>query len=651
MWGIFQSKVITENKGKLLALGIAIAMLLLSTLCIATIYGETVFHRDTGGFSPDIWVVKVGVDNAKGYMKALLKAADGEVANASAALSNTTKAETKSSSHNLLLSVPQEIKWLIVMYMFSVFIHTMGQVYQKMPITGTKFFPVAPTGRTFTTTGLLTMVLLASGAWMPAIHTPFCVFASLVLSPVDPDIHFREVARGSFAKESKLHNYLHQPPNIIYVIPDSLSGKILLNSKEAKQATPFFQSLRGRDDLYVFENARSVSGSTQDGFTSLMTGCLPVTESGRKMAFENSIGTEFRAMGYQTFSSSSDPLEMAKTPWYMIQNFLEKNMDKVVDPVGRKLPSVNDLSSDDRALFPFFARWLREEITVDDPFYAQLYLLNTHWPYLKDANSTQQHRYVASLETFDETLLNLFNLLNETGKLDNTIVVLSSDHGDHLGPTVYKRLTGFNDNILGVAMFMYVPKHLIHSEDARELLRYNTNQTTSVLDVYPTLQNFLYGGRFEETASLRNEMGAADTTSQLYRDRCLTGMDLLGFRVPENRLAVSWNKISNMHPGKGHLLSAFSGKDRGIFMKRKGGPASPSTFREINYSKDCLSLFTDDCEMELSSDRRLYWQRVLGEMPIFSDSAMEILIRRWSALWDDSERSVSLRGHKYTPFW
>ena len=58
-------------------------------------------------------------------------------------------------------------------------------------------------------------------------------------------------------------------------------------------------------------------------------------------------------------------------------------------------------------------------------------------------------RYYSSLRTMDESLRLLFEILNATGDLDDTIIVAAGDHGET--PGVQKRLKGETQNHLSVA--------------------------------------------------------------------------------------------------------------------------------------------------------------------------------------------------------
>ena len=451
-------------------------------------------------------------------------------------------------------------------------------------------------------------------AWTPVTHAFLC-FAGRWFFVPGGQYKFETSVQPITTPDSTTQ------PNVIYLVHESLSGSILEKTAGGRKAAPFFHSLlENNDDFYVFPHARSVSGDTRDCSTALLTGCLPFDEPGRKIAYGRSIGTEFKRRGYATMSVTSAPMSFDQTAWFMMQNFMGSNMDLVVDPLSAGLPKVNIEACDDHELLPYFDKWVKQDVLQDQPgmpFYGQIYTYNQHYPFLVGANATGSTRYYSSLESFDSLLKHLFDLLEETGQLDNTIIVGSSDHGEHPDLDDYIRLKRFNSNVINTATYMYAPAHLIPSEEDRQRLRQNTERAVSTLDLFPTIQHFLYGGSAEETSNLRHEHRAADTLSQHDRDHCATGIDLLATRIEDDRLTVQWNKISQMESGKkGNFLGALSGRTTGLYVKGTGGnPTTNGAFSawELDYDR-CPEVWYADCAKEMTEERRLHWLKTIQEL-------------------------------------
>ena len=218
------------------------------------------------------------------------------------------------------------------------------------------------------------------------------------------------------------------------------------------------------------------------------------------------------------------------------------------------------------------------------------------------------------MESFDALLKHLFDLLEETGQLENTIIVGSGDHGEHPDLSDYIRLKRFNSDVISTATYLYAPKHLFPSEEDRRQLRRNTQRAVSTLDLFPTLQHFLYGGSVQDTAILRAEHRAADTASVEDHNHCITGYDLLNTEISDDRLTVQWNKISQPQSGyKGNFLGALSAKESGLYVKGSGGNTIPGKFQawELDYG-NCTMAWDADCAVELTEERRQYWLETIS---------------------------------------
>ena len=152
-----------------------------------------------------------------------------------------------------------------------------------------------------------------------------------------------------------------------------------------------------------------------------------------------------------------------------------------------------------------------------------------------------------SLATTDEFLEGIFDILNKTGNLHNTIIVGSSDHGDDIIAT-YVRLSAFNSNVLHAASYIYYPKQLMPDSRIADQLRMNTRQLTSTLDFFPTILGIL-GYDF-----LAGAQG------------CITGVDLATVDIPDNRTVISWTAVSTY--GNFRHLWGLSTKNMTLYHRR-----------------------------------------------------------------------------------
>lgn len=96
-----------------------------------------------------------------------------------------------------------------------------------------------------------------------------------------------------------------------------------------------------------------------------------------------------------------------------------------------------------------------------------------------------RHHYAVSVERLDEDVALLIDTLRETGRLDNTIVVFASDHGDYLG----------DFGLMGKGFFhepsVRVPLIVADFRDPRARVE---TAPASLLDLFPSFLDWAGGG-------------------------------------------------------------------------------------------------------------------------------------------------------------
>ena len=98
-----------------------------------------------------------------------------------------------------------------------------------------------------------------------------------------------------------------------------------------------------------------------------------------------------------------------------------------------------------------------------------------------------RHGYYASIEYVDSKIAEILRVLEETGLVENTIVIFASDHGDMMGERgLYYKKTFFEWSVR-VPLIFWAPGRLIPAR---------VSETVSLLDILPTFADL--GGVFEE---------------------------------------------------------------------------------------------------------------------------------------------------------
>lgn len=458
----------------------------------------------------------------------------------------------------------------------------------------------AVTWRAVVIASVVALFLYTAGCWLPVIHTILSAVVPRSLAR-NPDFKLMQIVHAALTSSANSNGNIAAvnqagAPSVVYVQAESMSGLYALTER-GRASMPFLHSLLASDDsMHLFPNSRSPSGDTVDCMTSLMTGCLPYTEKGIELAFSKTIGVEFRSAGYQTISVSSRRLDMAESKWWMLQNYLTVGMDKVYDPESEGYPLINSEGSEDAMLFPHFEHWMKNERNESRAFYAQVYLFNTHWPYVCHnckPDTPVDDRLYASLRTTDDFLRDLFRVLKETGRSDDTIIVFSGDHGEYL-PKMYFRLNEWSPHVLQPLTAIYAPEPalaLAGFPGASAVLKHNEDKVVSTLDLYPTLWNILYNR----------------TNENVLKDdhNCITGLNLMGTRISDDRLAFSYNYVSKWET----LPSvALSNSERGIYWFREG----KNKLLEMHFDESCSKgIDSGPCTSALTMEDKTHWQDLL----------------------------------------
>lgn len=484
---------------------IGVCLFLLVT-AIAVILSDVGFQQKTGGERPDMWVILSHIRNFSSGVK-------GEFKDSSKGAMTLIYGCLTSLSMTVAVCIAQEKR-------VAKFIPGGGDILLLKP---NKTLVVG-------ISALLFMVILyMTDSWMPIFHTYASVTGSCFLSPPGS----KEMTAALRINPLNMKRPRKGAPNIVVVMHESLSGELMMTHESSAKATPFFhEMLKSQDEYFVFEHARTVSGDTVDALSAIQSGCDPVDhKESRHYALKTTLATEFKSQGYKTVSFSSRGLNLAGTKWFMTQHQLTTNFDQVFDPTVTKDPLENPPGQDDRKMVENFKTWLTENHSDgDEPFYAQFYYFNSHYPFFDNKDKKSESRLDGMLETVDQSIKRIFDILEETGDLDNTIVIGSADHGERRTPTKYGRLREWSKDILHVPIYVRMPRKFFDTDEEVKTLRHNTQQLVSTLDLYPTIMHLLSGESLEDYSE-------AD-------EHCARGYDLLDSKIEADRIAWSFPGVS-----------------------------------------------------------------------------------------------------------
>lgn len=269
-----------------------------------------------------------------------------------------------------------------------------------------------------------------------------------------------------------------QYPNIIFMSADGMRTANVSAYGYNRPTTPFLESIK--EEVLFVKNAYANNSHTAGSLVSVLTGLNASTT--KVFGVGNNLGPEhsrkslpvlLEQMGYKTYSAQStispplvwlEPARRNMQHAFDFPSALSRGILNVFPRVqysltrdlilnasvkirhlfyladGKKqfaaVTTPNTLASD-RSIFQEALRVVRFS---KQPFFLQLHLIGSHGP-LFETESTlfssgkSQYRagqtefYNDAIRDFDTNVRKLFEELSATGKLENTLIVIFSDHG------------------------------------------------------------------------------------------------------------------------------------------------------------------------------------------------------------------------------
>ncbi len=258
------------------------------------------------------------------------------------------------------------------------------------------------------------------------------------------------------------HSSLHQPPdasskrlNVIYVFIDALRADHLSAYGYARKTSPNLDKLAARSAL--FENAFTPAPNTFEALPKFTQGTywdahlegwpeIMARNGYNALLFPRRISTLRRHVKGMTI------IDPAKDGTF------EGSINLAIDVLG--------------------------SVPKDRPFCAYLYSTDTHRPYRPHEEfhygSSITDLYDGEISYLDFHLGRLFDWMEKSGRMDDTIVVIMADHGESLGERgVFKHSTLLYNEQARVPMIIYSP-----GLPARSIKDY-----VSTIDLGPTMLN------------------------------------------------------------------------------------------------------------------------------------------------------------------
>lgn len=294
--------------------------------------------------------------------------------------------------------------------------------------------------------------------------------------------------------------------NVLLITVDSLRADRIGRNGYGRDTTPFLDELS--DEAAFFERAYSPSSHTREAVPSILTGFYPSQAVTRTYGIrETTIGSLLSDADYETGAFLSGPFFTARRGYEEGFDAFDSEYSRYFPPMvaqywwkilsnGRFRDGydINDsiLSFAEGAEEPFFA-WghymdvhapytrsgeKRFDDGVGDREAQVAFRKAKHTPFATDEDrSTLIDLYDNSVRYFDGAMRDLFERLDEAGILEDTVVFLTSDHGEMLGENgEYEHGQCLSPELLRVPLWMYDGE----GDD-------NVEKPVSTVDIFPTV--------------------------------------------------------------------------------------------------------------------------------------------------------------------
>ena len=272
---------------------------------------------------------------------------------------------------------------------------------------------------------------------------------------------------------------LPRPPSFLVVTLDTTRADVLSPYGGPPQLTPTASRLAA--DGVVFERAYTVTPLTIPAHASLHSGLLPprhgVRDNGDFRLADDvvTLAERFSAAGWHTMASVG--AEVTRSHWGFGQGF-DQYFDTMPAGTGGGRWRVERSGA---AVVDDAIGWLAD---TDGPFFAWVHLFDAHHPYVAPAPWSDQwadRPYLAEVAFADAQLGRLVAALEQQGRLDNTWIVVLSDHGEGLGDHG-ERMHGvlLYDSTVRIPLIIRPPQGLPGPRRLRA--------PASIVDLAPTLE-------------------------------------------------------------------------------------------------------------------------------------------------------------------
>ncbi|RJQ51126.1 MAG: hypothetical protein C4526_10720 [Nitrospiraceae bacterium] len=368
--------------------------------------------------------------------------------------------------------------------------------------------------------------------WVFVLGGALAIFSGIAVIVTLPDKAGASGSRGAAG----------DMPNILFIVMDTTRADRLSCYGYKRKTSPYLDRIAAEGTL--FKNAVSTTGWTLPSHVSMFTGLFP---------FEHGVGHVsphlpedietltgiLKGKGYATLGYSNNPwvsfftglsrkFDDFQVGWKRSEHkfFYKSAYDRVIEFAGRNDPdrAVNDHGA--ARTTRYVSEWM--EKNSGEPFYVFINYMEPHLPYdppppynslfMPDGVSSEEIRkfapdtedirtlmvqrergekelsvinalYDGEINYLDGRIWKLYEKLKELGILDNTMIIITSDHGDNLGEHgILGHAYGLFNTLIDVPLIIRYPKYFVPGTTVGDNVQI-TDLFYTILDVAGAEQN------------------------------------------------------------------------------------------------------------------------------------------------------------------
>lgn len=406
--------------------------------------------------------------------------------------------------------------------------------------------------------------------------------------------------------------------NIILIASDALRAQNVPCYGYNKDTAPVICSLAEEEGAFLFANAISQKPTTQPGVYSTMSGSFPYKIRNGDNAGDSVLLAEIlKKEGYQT-------LGVVGTNMLSKGTGFERGFNLFIDVKDQK--TSNDAASVAADELTKSAIKLLDKVQTDKPFFLWVFYKDTHAPYLPpkpynslfvDENEDKNSRlikkeellakgtpkyallgdeiplsfyvsqYDGEIKFFDDNVKVLIDKLKELGVYNNSIIIITSDHGESLGEHDYYFDHGLklDEQNIKVPLIIKFPDTVLNKK---------VNMLVTLSDIVPTILSYI-------GINQQIDFDGLDLTEYVLHDKSVQRNIFLQNDKPDlSSIGVTdgeWNFIYNLDNSSSELyhLSLDNGEKINLNEKNK---ELADKYKKLVLKNDKFSFLNDETRRE-----------------------------------------------------